>query len=662
MVLTHLTRDSLTDFASATGYEWLVANGIGGFAAGTVGGANTRRYHGWLIASLKPPLERVMMVAKLDVAATYRGTRYDLGTNEFADGTQSHGYRHLDSFRLEGTLPVWTFIIGDAVLEQRVWMAHGENTTYVTFSLLRGERVALEVTPLCGYRDYHWHQRGARDVQIALMRNGIELIPDAHAQRYRILADDAKFDVAPDWYWNFKHRLENQRGLDATEDLFRPARLHIELTADKTAAIVLTAENADPMPARAALHAAQARQQQLLEHSHRALNSPQPGWIEQLVLAADQYIVTREAGTAAAGATVIAGYPWFGDWGRDTMIALPGLTLTTGRFDLAASILRTFARFVSQGMLPNRFPDAGDTPEYNTVDATLWYFAAVDEYWRATRDLELVRTLFPVLADIIAWHVSGTRYGIGMDADDGLLRSGAAGVQLTWMDAKLGDWVVTPRTGKAVEINALWFNALRCMQLFATELGERITAQRYRSMADRAGASFQQRFWYEDGRYLYDVIDTPEGTPDASLRPNQLFALSLRHPLIEGERARAIVDICARDLWTPLGLRSLGPQAREYAPHYSGAPHERDAVYHQGTVWGWLSGPFALAHFHAYADAARARSYLEPQAAHLRAACLGQMSEIFDGDAPHAPRGCFAQAWSVAETLRAWGELDGDRK
>jgi predicted glycogen debranching enzyme len=347
------------------------------------------------------------------------------------------------------------------------------------------------------------------------------------------------------------------------------------------------------------------------------------------------------------------------------MIALPGLTLAAGRPELATSILRTFARFVSEGMLPNRFPDAGEAPEYNTVDATLWYFVAVEQTWRRTRDRSLLDDLYPVLREIVAAHERGTRYQIRVDQGDGLLYAGEPGVQLTWMDAKVGDWVVTPRIGKPVEINALWFNALCAMRDFAVELGDDRAARDYLARAERAGRSFAESFWYERGGYLFDVIHGPEGElatdglrRDASLRPNQVFAVSLPHPLLDNGRAKSIVDVCARHLWTPLGLRSLAPSDPRYLGRYAGGPRERDAAYHQGTVWSWLAGPFALAHYRVYADAARAKQLLAGLTAHLREACIGQLSEIHDGDAPHLPQGCFAQAWSVAETLRTWRELD----
>jgi predicted glycogen debranching enzyme len=642
-----LSRDVLNEFDGAMRREWLVTNGLGGFACGTLAGANTRRYHGLLVGALRPPLERTVMVAKLDVVASYRGRRFELATNEYADGTVApRGYVLLDSFHLDGTVAVWTWQIGDAVVEQRIWMAHGSNTTYVQFMVARAsEPVELQLTPLCTYRDYHSQQRGARNIQVTQVPGGVRIDAYLGAQPYRLLADRGACGVAPDWYWNFKHRVETERGLDDVEDLFRPAVFTMALAAGETGAITLTAQSADPLPAGLSLERERDRQASLTLPSG-------PDVFKQLALAADQFIVERQGGL-----TVIAGYPWFGDWGRDTMIALPGLTLATGRPQIAASILRTFAGFVSDGLLPNRFPDGAEVPEYNTVDATLWYFVAIDEYVRASGDRKLLEELYPVLRSIVRWHQRGTRHGIGVDSQDGLLRAGEDGVQLTWMDAKIGDWVVTPRTGKAVEINALWFNALAIMRDFAQQLNDREAAREYGSASERVARSFNERFWYADGGYSYDVVDGPDGD-DASLRPNQLFAISLRHALLDNGRAKAVVDKCMQELWTPTGLRSLAPADRRYAPRYCGPPHERDAVYHQGTVWSWLLGPFAIAHYRAYGDAAAALALLDGIAAHLRDGCIGQVSEIFDAEAPFTPRGCFAQAWGVAETLRAWSEIN----
>ncbi len=667
--LLHLGRDVLADFTTASRIEWLVTNGIGGFASGTASGANTRRYHGLLVASLKPPLERIVTFAKLDLTARYGDLEVPLTANEYGDGTlHPHGYRHLESFHLEGQLPVWRWVIGDALLEQRLWMAHGENTTYLSYQLLRGELpFELELQPLCTHRDYHWHHRGQRDSTVRALPNGFEVSAYPGALPYRLLLESGEYQLAPAWHWSFKHREESDRGLDDAEDLFRPAIIRLRLQLGQPASLALTTLNeAVPsqtiLPARLSLQREISRQRDLID---KAAGPPRPAWLQQLILAADQFIVERRTSepAAATGRSIIAGYPWFSDWGRDTMIALPGLTLVTGRADVAASILRTFAKHVSEGMLPNRFPDAGEIPEYNTVDATLWYFVAVDAYLRHTHDTALRQQLYPVLKDIVGWHLRGTRFGIRVDAMDGLLCAGEPGVQLTWMDAKVGDWVVTPRAGKCVEINALWFNALMIMRELATAESDDAAARDFAARAAHVADSFNARFWFEAGHHLYDVVDitgqSGAASCDASLRPNQLFAISLRHMLLDHHRARAVLDSCTRTLWTPLGLRSLAAEDPHYVGRCHGGPLERDGAYHQGTVWSWLLGPFVSAHWRVHGDAALARGYLDGIAAHLRQGCLGQVSEIFDGDPPFVPRGCPAQAWSVAEILRVWSELHG---
>ncbi len=647
-------RDSLGSFEEVRQREWLVTNGIGGFASGTVGLVNTRRYHGLLVASLRPPVERTVMVSKLDLVVRYAGVSTRLATNEYADGTiDPHGFCHLDSFRLDGSIPVWTWVIGDALLEQRIWMAHGLNTTYVAFTLMRaGAPLVIHAQPLCAYRDYHAHHRGLYDMDVQSVDHGVQIIAYPGARPYRLMQESGDCSLSPQWHWNFKHRVESERGLDDVEDLFSPALLRLELNPGDSTAVVMTAEAGPPSDSARALQQERLRQRRLLP------TAPAPQWIGQLHLAADQFIVERrDAAGNLLGQTIIAGYPWFSDWGRDTMIALPGLTLATGRHDIAASILRTFARFVSEGMLPNRFPDAGDAPEYNTVDATLWFFVAIDEYLRKTGDAQLRAELYPVLQIILQAHVRGTRYGIKADAGDGLLFAGQPGVQLTWMDAKVGEWVVTPRIGKCVEINALWFNAWMIMSRLAEQQQDAPAAADYAAQAARIRRSFNDRFWFDAGGHLYDVVDGPDGA-DASLRPNQLFAVSLRYTLLDIERARSVVDVCSSQLWTPVGMRSLSPADPRYVPGYHGGPWERDGAYHQGTVWSWLLGPFATAHLRAYGNADQARARLSGMAAHLRGGCVGQISEIFDAEAPFAPRGCFAQAWGVAEILRAWSDIN----
>ena len=649
-------REIIGDLAEAEQREWLVTNGLGGFACGTVAGLLTRRYHGLLIAALKPPGRRTLLVAKLDETAEYKGEIFPLSTNRWADGVvDPEGYRHLDRFRLEGTTPVWSFAIADALLEKRVWMQHGANTTYVQYAYVRGKRpLVLRLKALVNYRDFHSTTR-ANDWQLDVqpVRNGLRVVAFAGATPFYLLSVAANAEPAHDWYRNFDLAEERARGLEDREDHLHAGTFCAQLAAGDAMTMVLSTDPAPDLDGRKAFGARRARERRLLARGTRV--SPRvarqsPAWIRQLVLAADQFIVARSAEGERDACSIIAGYPWFGEWGRDTMVSLPGLVLSTGRPEIARRILRTWAQYAHRGMLPNRLPDAGEPPEYNAVDATLWYFEAVRQYYVRTSDCRLLRQLFPVLADIIDWHVRGTHHGIHVDPADGLLYAGEPGVQLTWMDAKLGDWVVTPRVGKPVEVNALWLNALVSMSQFARLL--RKPAKGYDAIARRARASFQ-RFWNEAADYCFDVIDGPEGN-DASLRSNQIFTVSLPVSPLTRRQQRAVVDACARHLLTPYGLRTLEPAHPQYHGHCSGSPCDRDAAYHQGTVWGWLLGPFVLAHLHVYNDPARARAFLEFFEPHLKVHGVGTASEIFDGDRPHRPQGCMAQAWTVAEILRAW--------
>ncbi|MGB4924141.1 MAG: amylo-alpha-1,6-glucosidase [Candidatus Nitrotoga sp.] len=656
-----LGRGACGNFERAIEREWLVTNGMGGYASGTVGDLNTRRYHGLLMAALSPPAGRTLLVAKVDAMVRYGGKIYHLSCNEFVDGTVTpHGYLHLESFFLDGTVPVWHYALADALIEKRVLMAPGQNTTYLYFRVLRAsDTLEFELTPLCTHRDYHSHSHGAWDMHLRELTNGFEVHAFQGARPYRVICDGAKFVADPAWYWNFKHRMETARGLDDSEDLFCPGHFILALDDGQDATLMISAESASPENFAVVSARIHESSQALLT----ALPADAPRWIRQMALATDQFIVDRYRDGHPAGKTVIAGYPWFGDWGRDTMIALPGLTLALKRFDMAASILRTFAAHISEGMLPNRFPDHDETPEYNTVDATLWYFYAVDQYTRRSGEIALAKELYPVLADILAWHRKGTRYGIKVDVRDGLLAAGGDGMQLTWMDAKIGDWVVTPRIGKPVEVNALWYNALAIMADLSKQLGKKKSADEYREAAAQVRSSFQ-RFWNSEQNYLYDVIDGTEGMPgfdgrkvDPRLRPNQILAVALPNSPLGREQQKAVVDVCARELLTSHGLRSLARNQPGYVAYYRGNPLERDAAYHQGTVWAWLIGPFVDAHYRVYRDADKARSFLEPLGLHLGEGCIGNVSEIFDAEPPFTPRGCFAQAWSVAEVLRAWVDL-----
>jgi predicted glycogen debranching enzyme len=468
---------------------------------------------------------------------------------------------------------------------------------------------------------------------------------------YRILADGASFTAARTWYWNFLHRAESARGLDDRSDLYAAGSFSIDLRQDQVAAFVLTTDPHAHTDPHLALETERQRQRSLLEQAVATAAHP---LVQQLVLAADQFIVDRLDHDRQPGKTIIAGYHWFNDWGRDTMIALPGLTLSTGRAREGAHILRTFARYVDHGLLPNNFPDAaGALPGFNTVDATLWYVVAIAAYEQVTGDATLVDDLLPLLRSIVEWHVRGTRYGIGVDPADGLLRAGESGVQLTWMDAKVGDWVVTPRIGKPVEINALWYNVLRILEAFLTARSDSTAAAGYRSLAERARASFLQCFWRPDAQHLADVVDGPNGD-ELALRPNQIFALSLPYPVLEGAEAAAVLDAVGRALLTGLGLRSLSPDDPAYHGDYAGDQVRRDGAYHQGPVWSWLIGAYVEAYFRVHRNAPAALALLQPFEHHLFDAGLGSVSEILEGDAPHLPSGCIAQAWGVAEVLRVW--------
>jgi predicted glycogen debranching enzyme len=638
--------------------EWLCTNGIGGFASGTVAGFLTRRYHGLLVAALAPPLGRTLLVTKADESVEYDGRRSRLAANRWADGTvDPSGYREIERFRLDGTTPVWTYACADALLEKRVFMEPGANTTYVRYRVRRGRGpIALELAVLANYRDYHGSTRGPGwAMRVDAVADGLRVTAFDGARPLLVLARGAEFRPAHTWSEGFWLTREQERGLEAREDHLHVGTARAVLAPGSEVTLVCSAEPVPALDGEAAWRRRQGHERDLRARWQRVDPAARraPPWVGQLVLAADQFVVRRPLRDVPDGMSVIAGYPWFGDWGRDTMISLPGLTLATGRPDVARPILATFARLVDRGMLPNRFSEAGEAPEYNTVDATLWYVEAIRAYHAATRDDALLRALYPVLEEIVGWHRAGTRHGIAEDPADGLLRAGEPGVQLTWMDAKVGDWVVTPRIGKPVEINALWYNALRAMAAFARRLDR--DAAPWDALADRAGAGFA-RFWNEAAGYCYDVIDGPEGHDD-SLRPNQIFAVSLPESPLEPERQRRVVEACARDLLASFGLRSLAPGHPRYRPRYEGGVLERDGAYHQGPVWGWLLGPFALAHLRVHGDPERAVGFLQPMAHHLADYGVGSLGEIFDGEPPFAPRGCIAQAWSVAETLRAWLEI-----
>jgi predicted glycogen debranching enzyme len=636
------------DLEKSSRLEWLETNGLGGFASGTISGIHTRRYHGLLTSALHPPAGRMLLVAKFEDALIVDGQRVELSANRYDGAVHPQGYEYVREFRLD-PFPTWVYEIGSVQVEKRVFMVHGSDATVVEYEV-KGlcKNCHLEVRPLVAYRDYHatTHSNAAIDSSFEWEEEGLVSVQlyDGLPRVY-FGADYSRCEPTGHWYNRFEYAEEKARGLDFQEDLFQPFVLHFDL-ADSPKAVVIVSRVAIPAHEATALRE-QERLRRLALRRHAPAAEP---FLEDLAEAADQFVVRR-----GGGHTIIAGYPWFGDWGRDTMIALPGLTLVTGRHDVARGILREFAKAFNQGMLPNRFSGADESPEYNTADTALWFFEAARAYLHYTNDQPFARdVLYPRLAEAMDWHLAGTRYGIRADAD-GLLLAGEPGVQLTWMDAKIGDWVVTPRHGKPVEIQALWYNAIRTLREFALRFGDLARVAQMEELAHRAQQSFLDRFWDAERGYLLD------NTGDAAIRPNQIFAVSLHFSMLDSAQAWGVVDTVERHLLTPLGLRSLSPEDSAYRGIYTGGVHERDSAYHQGPVWLWLMGPFLTAYARVYPGSPRLRELLNGMQGHLREAGVGQMSEIADGDAPFMPGGCFAQAWSVAELLRAAAESIGTK-
>ncbi len=635
------------NFNEAIRREWLEANGLGGWASSTIAGAHTRRYHGLLVAATHPPVGRMVLLSKLDETITLGNQRFELGCNRYPNVVHPRGFEYLQAFAKD-LFPVFEYEAGGVRIRKTIAAVNGENTTLVLYEVLRAPAAfTFELRPFIAYRDYHsmTHANEAirRDVNF---ENGIfRNRPYDGVPELFIAIPGTTFEAQPDWYRDFEYGIEQYRGLDYREDLFTHGVFKVNLEAGDKLGIIISTSNPAGRDAFKLFTGEKRRREALLDSP-----SSKDEFSKIMTLAADQFVVKRGEDLK----TLIAGYHWFSDWGRDTMISLPGICLVTGRFDDAKKILRAFAQSASQGMLPNRFPDAGEQPEYNTVDATLWFFVAIYKYLQASGDEKFVRDeLMPILRDIIAWHDRGTRYRIHVDSD-GLLYAGEPGVQLTWMDAKVGDWVVTPRQGKAVEINALWCNALMIFAELSKRFGNATEANKFLQRAAQVKERFVEVFWNEKAGYLYDYVDGEH--KDAALRPNQIFALSLPFPLLEGERAKKVLQIVETKLYTPVGLRSLAADDPNYRPRYGGDQWSRDSAYHQGTVWSWLLGPMmtAIVRVEGEAGKKRAKRLLENIKPHLSDAGLGTISEIFDAEPPHSPRGCMAQAWGVAEVLRAY--------
>jgi predicted glycogen debranching enzyme len=651
----HFGREICNHLENATRKEWLITNGIGGYGCGTVSGILTRRYHGYLLAAAENPVDRTLLVSKIGEIVEYNGQNYDLDSNLWQDQTVSPcGYLNLESFSLDGNIPVWRYAFADGLLEKRIWMDQGHNTTYIHYTVIRAKKsIKIFLKFFLNYRNHHYLTHKTFDFfKINDIGNGVEIQAYQDRQPFFIFSKEIKFELNNEWFFNFNLALEQYRGLDFIEHNFQGVTGNLIIKQGQSATVVITTERESIFEGKEALKQHQNQAEKLLNY---APIKQAPIWIKQLALAADQFIVKRSIHNFPNGKTIIAGYPWFGDWGRDTMIALPGLTITTGRFEIARLILETFSYYLDQGMLPNHFPEEGAMPCYNSVDSVLWYFEAIAHYLEATKDQEFLTELFPLLEEVIFWYCRGTRYQIHLD-DDGLIYAGETGVQLTWMDAKVGDYVVTPRVGKPVEINALWYNALILIKSWADQLGKPSTE--YEKLASKTRESFQ-KFWNHAKGYCDDVLDSPIGN-DLSFRPNQIFAVSLPSylknvpNLLSLAQQKSIVDLVSLHLITTYGLRSLAPDDPHYQGNYGGNQLQRDLTYHQGISWGWLIGHFIQAHLKVEPNFDLAMSYLEPFKHHLEDRGLGTIGEIFDGQIPFTPRGCFAQAWSVSEVLRAW--------
>jgi len=659
----HFGREVCGNLVQAERREWWLSNGRGAYAAGNLAGTLTRRYHGLLIAPVHPPLGRVLIFTKADATLIDGDRDWPLFANRWRGGVVNpEGHLHVESFHLEGRMPVWRFAFGGIWLEYRIWMEPGAHTTYLAYRLLPGavevgRTLRLRIKLLINARDHHGNAHPWTFNPIIENRNGQLQVKQPNGFSFHLHACGGHIESEHTRYEHFDLLSERERGLPADDAHLCAGQAELELRPGEWTGVAASLHDPAPPYLEEAIRRFQAHDKTLLLQSRVQVPvlRDAPEWIDQLVLAADSFLFQRPLPDLPDGLSVIAGYPWFDEWGRDAMIALPGLTLATGRYDQALRILEAYGRCVDRGILPNTLAATGDVHGYNSADAALWFIEAWRAYSECVSDYAALKKVFPLLQEVIDWHVKGTRHRIAVDPVDGLLHAGEAGLQVTWMDAKVDDWVVTPRIGKPVEINALWYNALRTMAVFAQRLG--LDNSTYAKQADKARTGFQ-RFINPANGGLFDVLDGPDGHDD-TLRPNQVLAVSLPFSPLDSDAQAGVVRLCRRELLTSYGLRSLSPADQLYQPHYVGGVQERDGAYHQGTVWAWLLGHYALAEYRVHGDADAALGLLEPIRDHLMDAGLGTVSEILDGDPPHTPRGCPAQAWSVGCVLEAWWRLSG---
>ena len=669
-VVRRLRRTAQTDDAAwLLETEWLVGNALGGYASGTVAGVPTRRYHGVLVAALPVHGRTVMLNHLAEQIVLDDGRSIALSGEEREDALEMH-VQHLTEFRLELGLPVWRYEFDGVVIEKYLLMQHQQNSTLLGYRLVSGARtLRLRLTPSVAFRphDAPTHADGLREYTFATSGAGRYTISADGFSPLRLAVAGARQSFTLHWWTDgaLRYRVEAERGYVATQARLRPGCIETELSPQSPlVTLIASCEDWQAIRAFSPEQALDAERERRRRHL-RQIPAARDTTVAELALAADAFIVTpgwrvhdlaRGRASGLRFRSVIAGYHWFTDWGRDTMISLEGLALLTQRQQAARDILWMFAEHIRDGLIPNLFPEGREHGLYHTADATLWFFHALDRYLAISGDTALLQHMLPHLRDIVRAHLAGTRFGIGVDPADGLLRQGESGYQLTWMDAKVGDWVVTPRRGKAVEINALWYNALRLLEGWLRESAtDERAATEIAQHAARAYAAFNARFWNPERGYLFDVVDAEGGGDDPACRPNQVFAIALRHAVLAPQRWQPVMDVVRQKLLTPFGLRSLAPDHPDYKARYFGDLTARDAAYHQGTVWAWLIGPYVDAYLKLHPRGhAEARALLRDLVEHLGAAGLGSISEVFDAEAPYTPRGCIAQAWSVAEVLRCW--------
>lgn len=650
--------------------EWLATNGLGGFACGSLLGVPMRKYHSLLIAALHVPLGRTVMLNYVEETIVI-----DHDQKHALSFIRSKEHEEIPSiplieFRMDDGIPIWVYQIGEFILEKRVHLVHQQNTAHITYRTIGGNKpVSFSWRPFFNFRNYEspvniqqpdeYYSVGSKDKYFEVTCPSFPPLRLYNTHSSSFTLEQRKLE-------NIYYQYEAERGYECLGSLTSPGYFYITIQPDEEFTIIASTEEwetIDALSPHDAWFAEKLRRKNILKEA-KLLEPSNEEFSEmhrKLVLAADQFIfkpitryrdIIRLQASGEEPCSVIAGYPWFTDWGRDTMISLEGLTLSTGRQELAYSILRTFAYYVKNGLIPNMFPDTQKAALYHTADATLWFFHAVQRYVDYTYDLHFLELVLPIMETIIDWHVRGTDYGIRVD-DDGLLIQGMSHYQLTWMDAKVGDWVVTPRRGKSVEINALWYNALKLLEQWTGKTSP---------LAEKCFESFNKKFWNEQQQHLYDVIEGENGD-DAALRPNQLFAISLDFPVLEKSRWQSVVDIAREHLLTPVGMRTLAPFHPDYKSRYFGDLRSRDAAYHQGTVWPWLLGPFIDAWMRVYPeDIKNPEQFLLAMDEHLGEHCVYSVSEIFDATEPYTGRGCFAQAWSVAEILRCVIKVNNKRK